>query len=99
VLSSSIVIIVVVAAIVVLLYNLPHLTVSALLLSALLGGRGGAVIAILVVRNVKEIDGSTLGLHHVGEALLLLLHLAVAEGVELPVGFSLPFGRVRGPIG
>jgi hypothetical protein len=71
VLSSSVVIIIVVAAILVVLYNLPHLMVSALLLSALLGGRGGVFIAILAARKVKEIDGATLGLHHVGEALLL----------------------------
>ncbi len=45
--------------------------VSALLLSALHRGRGGVVIAILAAQKVKEIDGATLGLHHVGEALLL----------------------------
>ena len=37
-----------------------------------------------------------LGIFHAGETLLLKLHLALAEGVELSVGFSLPFGRVHG---
>ena len=72
---------------------------TALLLSALLGGRGGVVVAILAARKVKEIYRATLGLHHVGEALLLELHLAMAEGIELPVGFSLPSGRVHGWVG
>jgi hypothetical protein len=47
------------------LHNLPHLTVSALLLSALLGGWGGVVVAILAAQKVKEIYGAMLGLHHV----------------------------------
>jgi uncharacterized membrane protein YsdA (DUF1294 family) len=47
------------------------LTASTLLLLVLLGGWGGVIVAILAARKVKEIYGATLGLHHVGEALLL----------------------------
>ena len=90
---------VVILLVVVIPDNLSPLTASALLLLALLGRRGRVVVAILAARKVKEIFGVTLGLHHVGEALLLKLHLAMAEGIELPVGFSLPFGRVHGQVG
>ncbi len=57
------------------------------------------VVTILAAWKIKEIDGAMLGLCHVGEALLLELHLAVAEGVELLMGCSLPFDRVYGWIG
>ena len=59
-------------------------------------GKGQCIFAAWLI---KEIDGATLGLCHVGEALLLELHLAVAEGVELTVGFSPPCSRVHGRIG
>ena len=100
--SSAVIVIVamvVILLIVVILHNLLPSMASTLLHSVLLGGRGGVVVAILADRKVKEIYGAMLGLHHVGEALLLKLHLTMSEDIELLVGFSLPFGRVHGQVG
>ena len=47
------------------------------------------VVTILAAWKIKEIDGAMLGLCHVGEALLLKLHLALVEGVELVMDFPL----------
>ena len=102
-LPSSTVIVIVAAVIVLLVAVIPlnfsPSMASSLLLLALLGGWGGVIVAILAARKVKEIYGAMLGLHHVGEALLLKLHLAMAEGIELPVGVSLPFSRVHSRVG
>ncbi len=102
--TSLLIVVVFVAAIVILLvvvilHNLPPGTVSTLILLMLLGRQGGVVVTILAAWDIKEIDVAMLGLCHVGVALFLELHLAVAEGAELVVGLSPPFGHMHGWIG